>query len=63
MKILSEKRNVLMYTVDKDFYSTNLSISIETTFSKFSDSVLVRTPNPGPISKTPSVPDAASAIL
>ena len=29
MKILSEKRNVLMYTVDKDFYSTNLSISIE----------------------------------
>ena len=29
MKILSEKRNVLMYTVDKDFYNTNLSISIE----------------------------------
>ena len=29
MKVLSEKRNVLIYTVDKDFYNTNLSISIE----------------------------------
>lgn len=29
MKILSEKRSVLTYTVDKDFYNTNLSISVE----------------------------------
>lgn len=29
MKVLNQKRNVLMYTVDKDFYNNNLSISIE----------------------------------
>ena len=29
MRVLNEKRNVLMYTVDKDFYNNNLSISIE----------------------------------
>lgn len=29
MKVLNGKRNVLMYTVDKDFFNTNLSISIE----------------------------------
>ena len=29
MKVLNQKRNVLMYTVDKDFYNSNLSISIE----------------------------------
>ena len=29
MKVLNEKRNILMYTVDKDFYSSNLSISVE----------------------------------
>ena len=29
MKVLNQRKNILMYTIDKDFYNNNLSISIQ----------------------------------